>query len=272
MPRSDFDTKAFLDEMLQAAGELSPEDRAAAERVFSVEGVKNYVADNSLRKQDYSRNSQKVLQQQKELDARNKQLNDWYEQQLLVVKQNQEEYEKMQGQIKSYENEYGKLNSGTSNAPATDPNVYIPKKQHDQELANLRQEFMQAQQAHLRFVAQATSLQGRHYHEFKEPLDEEALVESAMEMKVPIKDAYELLVAERRQKLSESHLKEQLAAAREEGRRSVLSGAKLPSANMPTELHPLEARESLGDKRSIPAWKRGLADFMDGTLEREASK
>lgn len=267
MPRSDFDTKAYLDEIMREAGNLPQEKRAVVEEFFSIDGVRNYVADNGLRKQDYSRNTQSVMQQKKELEAKNQELQNWYEQQLAIVKQNQEEYANMQNQLNAYRNEYGEIESHKApqnSAPQVDPNKYIPRETYDQDIIRIQNDG-------INLMAQISTLQGHHMYEFKEPLDSEKLIQFARENRVSVKQAYDAFVSERRQKVAEEDLKAKLDAAREEGRRSALSGVRLPTANIPSDMHPLEARSALGEKVSIPAWKQGVQAFLDGSLEKVAN-
>jgi hypothetical protein len=266
MPRSDFDTEAYLSEIMKEAGDLPQSERAAVEKFFAIDGVKNYVADTGLRKQDYSRNTQAIMQQKKELDAKNAELQGWYEQQLGVVKQNQEEYERMQNQISAYKNEYGEINSNHNPSPQQttpqfDPNKFIPREVHERDLDKIQKEG-------ITLFAQMSTLQGRHLHEFKEPLDQESLLAFAQENHVTLKQAYDTFVSDRRQKRSDEDMKSKLEAAREEGRRSALSGVRLPGASVPTDMHPLEARANLGEKSNIPAWKTGVAAFLSGDLEK----
>lgn len=270
MPRSDFDTEAFLAQMSQAA-ELTPEDREAAEKLFSRDGVRNYIADHVLRKEDYSRNSQRLLEERRAMDARNKAIDDWYEQQSLIVRRNQEEMEKMQQRMRQYEPGSQEGSSPEQHAYG-DPNQWISKRQYEDEVTKLNKRMRDTEQEGLTLIAQSSSLAAKHYHEFHEPLDQEDLFQRAFEWKVPLKEAYSRLVADRRQEAQDAELKARLAEAEEKGRRSALSGLRLPATPGPMEMHPLEARASLGDKAQIPAWKRGVEAYMNGDLGEKSSK
>lgn len=269
MPRSDFDVSAYASELLKDAQDLPAEKRAVLEEVLSDDRIKNRLADSVLRQQDYSRQTQQIAASKRELEAKNNELTNWYTQQLNTVKQNQEEYERMQSQLKAYAERYGEEDMNRYQQPTVpqqDLSKFVPRDVFDSELARIQNQGIQ-------LMAEIDTLQSRHYHEFKEPLDMIELKNKAVEQGMTLQQAYEQSVADKRSVVREAKRKEELEAAREEGRRSALSGLRLPATNDNDIVHPLMAREKLGNESSnVPAWRKGVAEYADGTLQKEVGK
>ena len=267
MPRSDFDVSAYASELLKDAQDLPAEKRAVLEEVLASDNVRGRLADSVLRQQDYSRQTQQIAREKQEVERKNAELTNWYNQQINTVKSNQEEYEKMQSQLKSYVERYGEDDMGHVQqvAPPQDMSKFVPRDMFDAELARIQNQGIQ-------LMAEIDTLQSRHYHEFKEPLDMISLKNTAVERGMSLQQAYDQSVAEQRSKVSESRRKEELDAAREEGRRAALSGLRLPMNTDSDMMHPLVAREKLGNEPQVPSWRKGVAEYADGTLEKEVGK
>jgi macrodomain Ter protein organizer (MatP/YcbG family) len=262
MPRSDFDFDAYVSELFKDASDLSQEQRAAVVGVLSNEAVKNRLADSVIRQQDYSKQTQELATQRKSLDSERSQLESWYEQQLEQTKRNKEAYDRVQQQLAAYKNQYGddEVPTTQQQTQQVDYSQFVPKSAMEQELGRVQSDG-------IRLMAEMNTLQARHLTEFKEPLDMNALTALAAQNGKTLSQQYSESVQERRKAIQDAEIQKRIDEAREEGRKSALSASRIPT--MPTgvdSIHPIEARQALGDKSNIPAWKRGVADFLEGKL------
>lgn len=264
MPRSDLDVKAYLSEILKDAPDLPADKREVVESVLMDDRIQGRIADSVLRHQDYSRHSARVLAKEREIEQRQQELTNWYNQQIETVRANQDEFQRAQDQISQYKSKYGDLTeeeSSMQQTPKADPG-YMTRNEFQADIQN-------RELAAIDFAAKLQKISNEHYAEFKEPLDTEALKNQALQTRVPINSAYDQMVAERRAKAREDDIQRRLAEAEERGRKSALSGARLPISPVVGDdmMHPIEAnRAMLGSKDRMPAYKRGLQEFLDGTL------
>lgn len=271
MPRSDLDVTAFYAEILKEAKDLPPDKRAVVEEVLNLEPVKARMADSVLRQSDYSRQTQELAKRKEEYDRQKAEMEGWYTRQLEITKNNQEEYVRMQNQLKAYQSQYGEEMSKES-TPQIDTSKFVPVEVLEAKMRELQDafnnRFTEVQNSGVAVMAEMGSISLNHYKEFNEPLDTVALKNEAIKNGVPLAVMYENMVRDRRAVIAEEKFKQQIAEAEERGRRAAFSAAKFPIAPPGgDDVHPLVARQQLGDKVStLPAWKEGLQAFLDGTL------
>lgn len=261
MPRKDFDLDGYFEELFKDAS-LPPEQVEAAKAALKAEAVANKLADGVLRQRDYSRQTQ-------ELAAQRNELNTFYMD--LVTTYNQSEADKVAAlaRAQSYEQLYGPLDaqSGANghNGTPMDTSKFLTKDTYEKELATLRDQS-------LAIMTQLGSLPSKHAREFNEDLDVDALMAESLKRQMPPKLVYEDMVRDRRDEARAKDIAAQKKAAYEEGFKAAATQQRTPSAAFPSQVHPLDAREALGDKLPAgPAWKRAVDKLAAGGYDKEAA-
>jgi len=265
MPRSDFDAAAYLQELL--AG-LPPEEAEATKKALTKDEVRDRLADTVLHQKDYRRQTAELRKKEEELAKKNQEVTAFYERQLAIVQENQKFVDDLQKRAaaaeaaaQAYKGQFGDLEGVNVPKPPQEPQKdYLTRDEVQKILEKVQLDGLDV-------MSKMSSLAGRHYAEFKEPLDTKALSKSAMDQHVDLESAYDRMVAERREEVRAAQVAEQVKAAREEGRREALSNMKYPVVPQPTEQTPLRIRETMTpEQAATPAWKRGVEDFLAGKL------
>lgn len=216
------DTKQYLEELFKAAGVSDDTVKQAVSGFFLNDAVAKRVGDDILRQQDYSRNMD-------ELRKKEKQTADYY-QSLVTWKTEQDAA-------------LAAAAAGNTNGNGNVNIDYVSKK----ELDELRKNYdTQAKQQEANFITIAKEmgrLSSQHAVEFKEPLDVDALEKIAVEKQLPLRQAYDQLVGDRRRQSQEAAFAQKLADAKAEGAREFASTHKIPVDTQPREYHPIFDRD-----------------------------
>jgi choline dehydrogenase-like flavoprotein len=222
------DSKKYFEELMESAGVSDETAKQAILNFASNEKVSKRLSDDVLRQQDYSRNMDA-------LTAEKNKWGNWYQEALTTFNKNERAMEQTLREKAAYEAMYGPLNGQqTVQQPVIQPvqQDFISKKDFEAELTRREQQT-------LGLFQKGLNISTRHLYEFKEPLDTDALVKSAVEKQIPLEQAYEQMVAPRRTELAQKKYADDLAKAREDGARDFASKHKLPVDNRAREPHIL---------------------------------
>ena len=221
------DAKKYMEELLEAAGVSDDNVKQAVSQVFSNEKASKKLADDLLRQQDYSRSMN-------ELKAEKDKWTDWYGKASQEFAANAQLVEQTRREKAAYEAIYG---------PLGQQGQVVQQVQQQPDLSafekKMNEEFAKRDQQYVSLLKDGMKLTAQHYHEFREPLDTDALAQVAVDKKLTLRQAYDEMVGQRRLEAQQKAFAEKLAAAREEGARDFASKHKLPVDTQPREHHVL---------------------------------
>lgn len=232
----EFSVDNYLQELLRDTS--IPEDKVKAlKETLADPKVESRLKDTVLMRSDYSRNMDKIREEETALQTKLKETEDFYQAQIMADHNNREAFENLRT-----ENERLKSGSYSFNSDGQVNESYITKKQHQDELTKL-----QAQS--LELMGKTNFLTMRHFKDFGEPLNMEEVFKHAMSKHLPLDSAYDSYTAELRSKRADEKHQEEIRQAREEGARDALSKHNLPIVDSrPHSIHAIRdmSSESVG--------------------------
>jgi len=213
-----FDVKAYMEQLAQTAG-LAEDDKAVLLKIAQNEKAAKAFGDDVLRQADYSRNMDLVRS-----DA---QKNSTYREELAAWQKDQQ---------KIYEDALAGVVKPVVTTQTVAPDFTALEKKWEEK-------FTQQGNQMIGLLETVGELASGHAVEFKEKLDTASLKKIAMEKNLSLKQAYEEMVAPRRNEHVASQRKAELDAAREEGARDFASKHKIPVDTTIREYHPIFDRD-----------------------------
>src|SRR5215831_1044181 len=173
-----FDTKAYVEELLKAAGTSDEATRQAVTTLFGNEAVAKYVEGGQMRQSDYSRNMDKLA-------AESKRNTDYY------------------NQLVTWKAEQDAAYAGLQPDPYAQRQTvaqgdYISKKDFEKWQGELNAANQQREANFITITKKVGRLSSRHANEFHEELDTDKLEQVVKEHNVDLDRAYYLMVADRR--------------------------------------------------------------------------
>lgn len=238
--------REYLEQLAQTAG-LADDVKVNLLKAVENEKFSKGLEEGTMLRSDYSRQSD-ALKAEKDKTTN-------YYQQLLDWKAEQE------AQIATWQHDNGQ-NGNHGNPRQTIQPVqsdFIPKKEFEDYKK-------QSEAGYINLLEVGLDLVGKHYHEFKEPLNIAELKKTAVDNNLSLQQAYDRMVSPRRAELSKAQLDAQLKAAREEGAREFASTHKIPIDSAPREYHVIHDRD--------PKKQVGVDDYVPGSgqLSPQASR
>ena len=245
-----FDVKQYLSELAKSAGVADDKLQAALE-VIGNEKVSKALGDGFLRQEVYSRNMDGLTKKQKELT-------DWYQQQVALAASNQKVVDETVAKLKSYEETYGTLD-GTGRQPSVDTSQFIDKKTFEEAQAKLGQQFIAVTKT-------ATKCSADYMKRFNEVLDMDELEKFTLNSGLPLAAAYEKFIEPRVSEITNKSFEEKLKLAREEGRQEAMSqksnptdtGSPAPNGFMANAMKSAGASSTLSEG-FLDAWTKAAA-------------
>lgn len=216
--------KKYVEQLAQAAG--TPDKATALLQVLDgdeklAKTFEDELAQPRLRQSDYSRNMD-ALKTEKENYSK------WYKGVLDTTSKNQKAVEEYEAKVTNYRQQLLAMGidpDSPTGQEATRQAVpigdYVSKK--DLEELQKKQESQ-----YLYLLKQVPTLAIRHFKQYGEELDMNALEKIVAEKNLPLDAAYRELTEPLAQKKQEQSFEERLKAAREEGLREGLSKANIP--------------------------------------------
>lgn len=260
------DVKQYMTALAKEAG-ATDEQLQVVLQVVGHEKVSKQLGDDVMRHSDYSREMDKLREQEGKLARQQKEWETWYNTDALPA------FNRAQAnasRLKQFEETYGSLDGSDdgrrpNGAPTGD---FITKKDAETYMRTLEQNMLQV-------TKKAVGYASKHLHEFGTPMDVEALERIAIERKLNIDQAYEELTRDSRAHLTESQKQaadkkrqDDLDAAREEGRREVRTQLRVPIDTAPKTPHPFFDRPKGED--AAKATDRVLRDDFVQTYNEAA--
>lgn len=230
------DPKQYLTELLAEAGVAADDPRRQAIfEVFGNEKAAKRLADDVMRQSDYSRNMDALTKEKNDLIAKNTK---YYQDESIRASENQKVVDAYKSAVDRYKAQFGELDDNGSNGNGgrqviqTAQGEFISKKDYDESVKRMEGNFIGILKTGLKIATQ-------HMHEFKEPLDVDALEKVAVAENISLQSAYDKWVSPRRTESQAAALKTQLDAAKAEGAREFASKHKIPVDTGAREFHPL---------------------------------
>lgn len=238
---SSFDVNQYLNELLRdAESSLSKEEVEAAKRVLAHEKVAPRVKDTVLMRSDYSRNMDRLRDEENAVKQKLAETEQFYQSQILADHNNQEAFRKLQednARMKAALS--GSYVPPDNQGAAPDNGNYLTKD----EWAKREQEL---QKTSLTLMSKTNFLAMKHWQEFAEVLDVEAWYKHALEKGLPLDVAYDSYTAGLRAKKAEERHQEELRKAREEGAMEYASKHNLPLVDShPRGIHALKPPDDI---------------------------
>lgn len=229
---TDYDK--FLAEVLTGL----PDDRKAAiEGTLKDETVAGKIRERVLARSDYSRNmdslkSEREKFQREVAEAQQKITgwSSWYEQASKA-------HADLTTKVQRYRDTYGDIEEGQVVKPQ------VESLTKDEIEARLQEAFNTRDAAALEVADVMTELKLDYRDRFKEKLNMKELLTYAQENRLPLAAAYDSFIRPKAEEAREAELQKRIDAAREEGRKEVLSTARFPVAANWNEPHPLDSAE-----------------------------
>ncbi len=237
---SEFAIDQYLKELLKdAEGKLPKEKVEAFREVLAHESVAPRVKETVLMRSDYSRNMDRLREEEDALKKKISETESFYQSQILADHNNAEAFQKLQSELQRVK---AALASGdasytaqsSTSQPAGD---FITKD-------DIEKRDQQMQKDALKLMARTNFLSMKHYKEFGEVLDVDQWYKHALDKGLPLDVAYDSYTADLRQKRVEEQHQAALAKAREEGAMEYASKHNLPLVDShPHGVHALKMPE-----------------------------
>lgn len=234
--------KSEIDQFLAEISEAIPEDRRAAfEETLRMDGVSKAVKERVMARSDYSKQSDELARQRKEMEAylqnENQKIRGWGEWYEQTVK----EVSDAKTQLDTYKQTFGELD-GTKAKPK-----FVTKEDFD---AAVNAEMNRRDANAIKFADILTDLKIDHKAEFGKRLDTDALVKYATDNGLPLQAAYQAFTSEDREAKREASVNERIEAAKKEAVKEALSNHKLPFQPGPLEPHVLDIQKDVPKTRT----------------------
>ena len=231
----DFDINQYLKELLRDAESSLPKEKVEVLReVLAHEKVAPRVKETVLMRSDYSRNMDKVREEEQTLNQKLRETEQFYQAQILADHNNAEAFQKLQQENQRLKTAVGSSDWGQPPEPQAQNANYLTKDEWQKRESEL-------QSNALKLMGKTNYLSMKHYKEFNEVLDVDAWYKHAMDKGLPLEVAYDSYTAGLRQKRDEDRHKSELEKAREEGRMEAMSKAGMPLVDShPHGLHALK--------------------------------
>jgi len=234
---ADFDLNQYMKELLKDAESSLPKEQVETlKQVLAHEKVAPRVKELALARSDYSRNMDKIREDERKLQEKMAETERFYQSQILADHNNKESFDKIvaenqrlrqmtaSGDFSGYQTQEGTqpmAQSGISNA------------EWDKKL-------QQIQVDGVTLMGKMNYLQAKHLKEFNEVLDTLDVVKHANEKHLPLDLAYESYTKDLRTKKEEEKRQAELAKAREEGAMEYASKHNMPLVDTrPRGVHAL---------------------------------
>lgn len=223
--------KEYLEQLAQTAG-FTDEQKAGILKVATEnEKFLKGLEEGVLARSDYSRSMDALKTEKDKMIADNTR---YYQSEAVRAAENQKVVDQYAAAVQRYEAQYGKLEGtdGERKVIQTAQGEFISKKDYDESVKRMEGNFIGILKTGLKIATQ-------HMHEFKEPLDVDALEKVAVAGNISLQQAYDQWVSPRRTESQAAALKTQLDAAKAEGAREFASKHKIPVDTGAREFHPL---------------------------------
>ena len=253
--------KEYYEGLLKTAG-VADDKRQALLSVLEDETVSKALANDAiaprLRQDEFSR-------QMDALKADRTKWESWYSQALTDTQKNAAAVADYEARVRAYEAAYGALDGQPTNGkPVITPvqGDFISKKDFDSELQRRDTQFIS-------LLKDGISLGTRHLHEFKEPLDTDALAKVAVEKGMTLKQAYDEMVGPRRAEMSTAQRKAEIEQAKAEAVRDYASKHHMPTDTQPKEYHAIFDRDTakMAETKDGRLTTQGERQVRDGFVE-----
>ena len=109
-----------------------------------------------------------------------------------------------------------------------------------------KDDFQKAAQEYVAYANATATLQAKHLKEFGEILDLQKVVEVATKDGTNINNAYDILVAPKREEIRKADFEKQLATAREEGKAEAIKNYTMPANDIPNSPFPSSLNKEEG--------------------------
>ncbi len=219
---STFSVDAYLQELLRDTS-LPEEKVKALKEVLADQKVESRLKDTVLMRSDYSRNMDKLRDEEKALQTKLKETEDFYQAQIMADHNNREAFENMRSELEKARSAgyshttYKTEEEGGGQVSAN----YVTKEQYEKAQAQLQGQALE-------LIGKSNFLSVKHFKEFGEPLNIEEVFKHAMSKSLPLETAYDSFTAELRQKRQEEKYKKEKDEAVQEAVRDALSKHNLP--------------------------------------------
>lgn len=222
------DPKQYLADLLAEAG-ASDDQKQAILAIAANEKFSKRLTDDLMRHDDYSRSMDAVRKDKETVEADKRKAADYWQAESARTTKNQQIVDNLAATVKSYETKYGSLDGEPLTVTGPTEGM-ISRKDFDAEL-------QKRDNTYVSLLQQGLKLVGQHLHEFKEPLDTDALAKTAIEKNLSLSQAYSELVEPRRKEAQATKYAADLKAAEEKGARDFASTHKIPVDTKPREAH-----------------------------------
>lgn len=252
MARGVKDITEYWQKLAKEQG-LSEKAVSSVLEVLSDEAAGKAFAQAFVPQSDYSRDLDKTRDEWKgkadEALRKVAEYNDWYEKQ---AKPASEQFSQTANRLKQYEDRFGALEDGTQRQQL--PPDVVTKK-------DMEEWVQRSSQNTARVMKDLSTVTVDHFKRFGETLDVEALEKHAVENNLPIRQAYDSLIAPKVRERETAEWDAKVKAAREEGARDYASRHQLPVDPKPAEPHPFF------DRKDVP---KDTSDIAQARSSREA--
>ena len=244
------DVKKYLETLAQEAG-FDEATKQAVLKAAENEKFSKKLGDELMTRADYSRNQDALRAEREQFDAKKKEIETWYatalpeyKQTLEQATQTKQQAEQAQRMVQAYAQLYGPLdgytppaaNSGNGSPNGAAHTDTVTKAELQKALDTLRQ--TSGDQA-ASIMATAVPLAIRHFKQFGEELDFNALIEQAKKVSAqpltPLDRAYEVMTAERRTAMAADERKKHDDQIRADAIKDFQSKNNLPIDTKPRE-------------------------------------
>lgn len=239
---STFSVDQYLQELLRDTS-LPPERVEALKSVLADPKVESRLKDTVLMRSDYSRNLDKLREEERTLQAKLKETEDFYQAQIMADHNNREAFETMRSELERARQGYPTSYQQQQNTGGGEGQVngdFVSKKDYEKSM-------QQMQGQALELIGKSNFLTMRHFKEFGEPLNIEEVFKHAMSKNLPLDTAYDSYTSDLRQKRQEEKHKKEIEDAKEEAVREALSKHNLPLLDSrPHGVHAIKDMKSEG--------------------------
>lgn len=244
--------KSDIDQFLAEISEAIPEDRRAAfEEIVRTDSVSKAVRERVMAKSDYSRQSDELAKQRKDIDAylagENEKIRGWagwYEGAVKEVGATKEQLDK-------YKSTFGDLDDSKAK-----PKFLTKEDAQTAWQAELNQRDANA----IKFADILTDLKIDYRSEFGKKLDTDTLLEYAGKNGLPLQAAYDRFTADDRNAKLEKSIEERIETAKKDAVKEALSNHKLPYSPGPLEPHVLDIQKDV-PKNRVDRVSAAVADW-----------
>lgn len=237
--------------------ELPPEDVETLKRVLAHEKVAPRVKDTVLMRSEFSRKMD-------ELTAKEKETEEFYNRQLVADHNNRELYERNQAELARYKELASNASTGygdddDANAQARLNGDYVTKVDYEKGM-------LESQRNSLKYMNTALKLSHRHFREFSEDLDPDALVEFALKNQIPLEVAYDRFTEDHREKKRQEEMDRIRKESHDEGYKEALSKHQIPILdNRPRGIHALNPPKDVTSSDSRERVDKAVEAYLRGS-------